>query len=308
MPVVCLPDAHAVQLVGALPDNVTVVVWDGGPDAPPRLDETEFWAPLPDLPGREDPAGIVARLPALRVIQTVSAGVDSMLPLVPPGVSLCDARGVHGGAVAEWVLTAILASLRDIPRYVRAQQTDHSWDTAGATDELAGKRVLIVGAGDLGAQTARRLQGFDTHVVLSARSARDGVHGQDELPDLLPHADIVVLLVPLTPETAGLVDARFLALLPDGALVVNAARGPVVDTDALLAELTSGRLRAAFDVTDPEPLPPGHPLWTAPNLLLTPHVAGNVRGFPRRAYTLVREQIERYAAGAELINVVSGDY
>ncbi len=231
-----------------------------------------------------------------------------MLALVPQGVTLCDARGVHGGAVAEWVLAATLAAVRDLPRYVRAQQTDHAWEHDGDTDELAGKRVLIVGAGDLGEQTARRLQGFDVEIVMAARSARDGVHSQDELPELLPHADIVVLLVPLTPETTGLVDSRFLARLPDGALVVNAARGPVVDTDALLAELSSGRLRAAFDVTDPEPLPADHPLWTAPNFLLTPHVAGNVRGFRRRAYTLVREQIERYVAGQELINVVTGNY
>jgi phosphoglycerate dehydrogenase-like enzyme len=129
-----------------------------------------------------------------------------------------------------------------------------------------------------------------------------------ELPGLLPAADIVVLVVPLTPETTGLVDAAFLAALPDGALLVNAARGPVVDTDALVAELSSRRLHAALDVTDPEPPPDDHPLWTAPNLLLTPHVGGNVRGFPGRAYRLVREQILRYAAGEPLLNVVHDGY
>ena len=232
-----------------------------------------------------------------------------MLSLVPDGVTLCDARGVHGSAVAEWVLAAILGAIRDLPRYVRAQQTDHAWEHDGDTDELAGKRVLIVGAGDLGEQTARRLEGLRRQTSSCPPAALATVStARTNYRSCCRNADIVILLVPLTPETTGLVDARFLARLPDGALVVNAARGPVVDTDALLAELTSGRLRAAFDVTDPEPLPADHPLWTAPNFLLTPHVAGNVRGFPRRAYTLVREQIERYVAGEDLINVVTGNY
>jgi phosphoglycerate dehydrogenase-like enzyme len=165
-----------------------------------------------------------------------------------------------------------------------------------------------VGAGDLGQNVATRLRAFGATPVLVARRARDGVHAVGELPGLLPGADIVVLVIPLTPETTGLVDSAFLAALPDGALLVNAARGPVVVTDALVAELTSGRLHAALDVTDPEPPPDDHPLWTAPNLLLTPHVGGNVRGFPRRAYQLVRDQILRYTAGETLLNVVQDGY
>jgi phosphoglycerate dehydrogenase-like enzyme len=311
MPVVCLPAPEAIPMLGELPGSVEIVVWDGATAAPPRLAEVEFWAAPPSWGALDDPAETVAAMPALKVIQLSSAGIDNVAQYVPDGVTLCDARGVHGGAVAEWVLTAILTSLRDFPRFVRAQDERH-WDQA-TTDELAGKRVLLIGAGDLGEQTALRLKPFGAKVTLCARRARDGddgniVHGQDEIPQLLPVADIVVLLVPRTDETTGLVDAAFLAAMPDGALLVNAARGPVVDTGALLAELTSGRLRAALDVTDPEPLPADHPLWSAPNLLITPHIAGNVVGLPRRANALIGDQIRRYAAGQDLINVVSGDY
>ena len=149
---------------------------------------------------------------------------------------------------------------------------------------------------------------FDAEPVLVARHARDGVFATDQLPELLPTADIVVLVVPFTDETRHMVDQEFLAKMRDGALLVNAARGPVVVTEALLAELESRRLHAALDVTDPEPLPSEHPLWRAPNLLLTPHVAGAVQGFPARAYALVREQISRYVKGEPLINVVDGAY
>ena len=165
--------------------------------------------------------------------------------------------------------------------------------------------MLIVGAGDLGEQTAKRLVGFGAQPVLVAHSARDGVHATAELPDLLPHADVVVLTVPLTPDTEGMVDAAFLAALPDRALLVNVARGKVVDTDALVAECASGRLRAALDVTDPEPLPSEHPLWDAPGLILTPHEGGNTTATPRRMVALIQTQLDRLAAGDEPANVVA---
>jgi phosphoglycerate dehydrogenase-like enzyme len=301
--VVCLPDADAVRLVGDLPHGIDVVTWDGRGDPPA---DVEFWVPtyMFDDTARRDAA--LAALPELRVIQLVSAGAEVWAQHVPPGVLLCDGRGVHGGSTAEWVLTAILSVLREFPRFVRDQDA-HRWESR-VTDELAGKKVLVVGAGDLGEHIATRLRAFDAAPTLVARRARDGVHGVDELPALLPSADVVVLVVPLTDDTRGLADARFLAAMADGALLVNAARGPVLVTDALLAELSSGRLRAALDVTDPEPPPPDHPLWTAPNLLLTPHVGGRVAGFPQRAYRLVREQILRYAAGEPVINVVADGY
>jgi phosphoglycerate dehydrogenase-like enzyme len=173
---------------------------------------------------------------------------------------------------------------------------------------LAGKRILGVGAGDLGVELRRKLEPFDATLTLVGTNARDGVHGVDELPELLGEFDVVVLMVPVTDKTIGMVDAKFLARMADGAILVNVARGPVVDTEALLSELRSGRLRAALDVTDPEPLPPDHPLWTAPGLLLTPHVAGSSRGSVERAYAVAAAEIARFAAGEPPKNLVHGDY
>lgn len=302
MVTICLSDAEAVRLATPLPANVDVVMWDGAGAPAAGIDRVEFWV----ASSGSDYRAMMKAMPRLRVVQALSAGIDHLAGLIPDGVTLCDGRGIHGGSTAEWVLAAILATLRDIPDFVRALGREE-W-TEHVSDELAGKRVLVVGAGDLGEQTARRLGVFDAETTMVARHARDGVHGVDELPELLPMADVVVLVIPMTDETRHMVDREFLARMHDGALLVNAARGPVVVTDHLLAELQSGRLRAALDVTDPEPLPPGHPLWRAPNLLLTPHIGGNVPGFPARAYALVRAQVTRYAAGEPLINVVEGAY
>ena len=304
MTVVCVPDQQAAELLGAVPDGVEVIVWDGGDAQPDGLERTEFWVPQVEDPG--DLPTMLAAMPQLRVVQLTSAGIENVVGRIPAGVILCDARGVHGSSVAEMVLLLILAAQRRLPHFLDAQR-EGRWSLVEA-DDLRDKRVLIVGAGDLGQETARRLSGFDAEPVLVAHSARSGVHGTDELPDLLPDADVVVLTVPLTAQTQGMVDADFLARLPDGALVVNVARGKVVDTDALLAELTSGRLRAGLDVVDPEPLPEGHPLWSAPNVIITPHAAGHVRQAGARAFALVNDQVRRYCAGEKLINVVEGDY
>jgi phosphoglycerate dehydrogenase-like enzyme len=168
--------------------------------------------------------------------------------------------------------------------------------------------VLVLGAGDIGRRVATALAAFDAEVTLVARTAREDVRAIADLPALLPEQDAVVLALPNTPETRGLVSGQFLAALPDGAVLVNVARGAIVDTDALLAELRRERLHAFLDVTDPEPLPPDHPLWDAPNLLLTPHVGGGTTGWQRRAYALVRAQLERYVAGEELANRVERGY
>jgi phosphoglycerate dehydrogenase-like enzyme len=302
MTVVCIPDASARKLLGSLPDGVEVIAWNGEDDKPERLAETVFW-----VPQVEDSTNLpekFAAMPELEVVQLLSAGVEDILDEVPDGVLLCTARGVHGSAVAELVLTVVLASLRRLPHFGEAQRQGR-WDPMEAED-LRDKRVLIVGAGDLGEQTARRLRGFDATPVLVAHTARDGIHATSELPDLLPEADVVVLTVPLTPDTTGLVDAEFLSRMPDGALLVNVARGKVVDTAALLAELTSGRLHAALDVMEPEPLPADHPLWKAPNLIITPHAAGSVSQSGPRAFALVNAQVRRYVAGEDLVNVVKG--
>ncbi len=253
-----------------------------------------------------DVAGIISQLPALEVIQLVSAGAEQFVEHVPDGVILCNARGAHSGATAEWIIAAMLASIRQFPRFLAAQargEWDNPWN-----GELAGRRVLVVGAGDIGAALSRRLAGFDVEMTYVARSAREGVSAVQKLPDLLPRHDIVVLLVPTTPETRGMVDSEFLAAMPDGSLLINAARGPVVDTAALLDELDSRRLHAALDVTDPEPLPEGHPLWSAPNLLLTPHTAGSVPRAGEKAQAVVRAQLERLLTGEPLQNVVHGGY
>ena len=297
----CLPTDAAATLLGPLPE-VEVLVWDGTTAAPAGIGRTEFVVLRYGSPY----AAIMAAMPQLEVVQATSAGIDYLLGLMPEGVALCDGSGIHGGPVAEWILAGILASVRELPAFVRAQDR-HEWTEHG-TGELAGRCVLIVGAGDIGEQAARRLRAFEAEVVMVGRSARDGVHGAGELPELLPAADIVVLAVPITEETRHMVDGGFLARMRDGALLVNAARGQVVVTQALLAELESRRLHAVLDVTDPEPLPPSHRLWGAPNLLLTPHVAGDVTGYQPRAYAFVREQIRRYARGEPLHNVVEGAY
>jgi phosphoglycerate dehydrogenase-like enzyme len=299
---ICLPDPAAVRLASPLPEEIEVLTWDGSGPPPAGIERVEFWVSSSGL----DHKAMMQAMPRLKVVQALSAGIEHLIGLIPEEVTLCDGRGIHGGATAEWVLTAILASLREFPGFVRAQDREE-W-TEHTTDELQGKRVLIIGAGDLGEQTARRLRAFDVDLTMVGRRARDGVHAVAELPALLPTADVIVLVIPMTDETRHMVDREFLARMRDGALLVNAARGAVVVTDDLLAELQSGRIHAALDVTDPEPLPTGHPLWSTSNVLLTPHVGGAVPGFRGRAYALVRAQVTRYVAGEPLINVVEGDY
>jgi phosphoglycerate dehydrogenase-like enzyme len=301
---VWIPYREQLDALGALPGGVHMSVWDGRGATPGDPAQVEVWVP-PFVPD-PDVVAQLRNLSRLRLLQLMSAGVDVWIDHVPQGVTLCDARGVHTASTSEWVVTAILASLREFPRFTLAQGA-HRWDHTD-TDTLAGKRVLIVGAGDIGDAVCRRLEPFRVTLVRVARRRRDGVHPVTDLPSLLPDADVVVLVVPLTTVTRGMVDSRFLARMREGALLVNAARGPVVDTAALLAELQSRRLRAALDVTDPEPLPVDHPLWDAPGLLLTPHVAGSVYGVLAPAYKLVGDQLRRYAAGEPLLNVVSEGY
>ncbi|RKR90622.1 phosphoglycerate dehydrogenase-like enzyme [Micromonospora pisi] len=304
-----IPHEHGRSMLGDIPDGVTVQCAPAPDQLPSDPSGVRFWVP-PFLAPAEV-VGLAAELPDLRVVQLLTAGAEVWAGRLPDGVLLCDARGVHDSPTAEWVVAAILARLRAFPLFARAQPR-HEWAYAEATptDELFGKRVLIVGAGSVGAALVARLLPFEVELTLVARTARpaEGVHGVADLPGLLPAADIVVLLVPLTDLTRGLVDARFLAAMRDGALLVNAARGPVADTDALVAELTTGRLSAALDVTDPEPLPAGHPLWDLPNVLITPHVGGSVRGLLPRAYRLAGEQLRRLVAGEPLINEVVDGY
>lgn len=306
---VLLPYADLPVRVGGLPDDVSVAVYDESAVAtgtvPEGLDEVEFWVP-PYLSAARAVAVLVDRMPALRVVQTLTAGVDDVCPLLPPGVTLCNARGVHDASTAELAVALTLAALRGLPDHVRAQQSGQ-WRHE-RRPSLADRTVLLVGYGAIGAAVERRLAGFECDVLRVARTARDGVAGFEALPELLPRVDVVVLCVPMTAQTRGLVDAGFLARMRDGALLVNVARGAVVDTGALLAEVSRGRLLAALDVTDPEPLPPDHPLWRAPGVLITPHVGGDTTAFLPRAFALVAAQLRRYVAGQPLVNVVHADY
>jgi phosphoglycerate dehydrogenase-like enzyme len=266
--------------------------------------KAQVWVPPNGFPGVPD-NGFVEALPELRLVQLQTAGAEKFIGRLPDGVLLCNARGAHTPSTAEWVMAATLAAQRGIPYFTREQDAQR-WSFS-TQHTLFGARVLIVGAGDIGRTIGRMLDGFGVEIDYVARSARDGVHATSELPTLLPRADVVVLILPVTDETRGMVDAEFLAAMKDDALLVNAARGVVVDTDALLAELTSGRLRAVVDVTDPEPLPAGHPLWHAPGLLITPHVGGEIPGTVERAAASVVRQLERVLAGEPLADVV-GEY
>lgn len=286
--------------------------------------EVEFWIVPPFYRHAKD---AWPHLRGVRVAQSSMGGVDFLLKLLPRDVILCDARGVHTIATAEWAMAAILAAYKYLPffgevrrsgvwsrrreaegRYKRMHQSDKSFYPPVLLEELHGQRVLIVGYGSIGKAIEERLLPFGVAIDRVARRAREGVAGVDNLPDLLPQADVVVLAVPQTSKTAGMMGAEQIAAMKPGALLVNAARGPVVDTDALLAALEAGHIRAALDVTDPEPLPEGHPLWKAPNLLLTPHVAGSTPMFMARAMRFAAIQIDRYMKGEALENVVTGEY
>lgn len=274
---------------------------------------------------RRDAKDTFQHLRGVKVVQSMMAGVDWITPWLPKDVVLCDGRGLHDISASEWVLTAILTALKRFP-YYRDMQLRQEWKGQASVtdgfmkvggsqvgqyailgDDLAGKTVLIVGYGSIGAAIEARLAPFGVKIVRLARSARKEpeVFAVGELRRLLPTADVVVAIVPLTEETNRLIGAVEIGLMKPGALLVNAARGPVVVTDALVEALQRERIRAVVDVTDPEPLPPGHPLWSAPNCMITPHVGGSTPEFIHRAFRFGAEQVRRFIAGEELENVVS---
>ncbi len=303
------PTTELRLMFGAPPRGVRTGIWD------PTVDDEPTGIPLDEVdavlaPDSLDPLVLkrVAAAPRLRFVQLSTAGYEHLGGILPAGVTVANGRGVHSDETAELALGLILARLRGIDDAARRMTVQH-W-APEQRPSLAGRRVLVVGAGSVGTEVAVRLRAFRASVSLVGRTARetlDGhVHGADELPRLLPHADVVVLAVPLTQDTTHLVDEAFLARMHDGALLVNVSRGRVVDTDALLDELGSGRLHAALDVTDPEPLPPDHLLWRAPNVLLTPHVGGDTPLTLVRTTELVRRQLTALLAERPLENVVAG--
>ena len=307
------------QLLADFPKNVEII------RIPRKLEEPleiDFWI-LPFQ--RRDAAETFNHLRGVKVVQSMMAGVDWITPWLPKGIVLCDGRGVHDISASEWVLAATLSSLKRFPLY-RDMQLQGTWkgqatvedgflNEGGAQvgqyrvlgEDLAGKTVLIVGYGSIGVAIEARLTPFGVNVLRIARTPRpeNNVHSVVDLRRLIPEADIIVVIVPLTGETRGLIGSAEIGLMKPGALLVNAARGPVVVTDALLEALTQHRIRAALDVTDPEPLPASHPLWSAPNCLITPHVGGSTPEFIHRAFRFGAKQVRRYIAGEALENVVT---
>ena len=305
MHVISLPDQEWIDLLGPMA-GVEMVHWDLVGE-PPRPDEISFVVP-PYM--TSSPWHRLGLLPGLRVVQLLSAGYETVLPAIPAGVKLANAAGVHDASTAELAVTLTLSSLRGIPEFVAAQGRSQ-WLPALIRDSLADKKVLILGYGGIGVAIARRLSGFEVKLTAVASRARGGddlvarVHGVDELASLLPEHDVVIVIVPLSETTAGLVDRGFLASMREGALLVNVARGKVVNTDALVEAAASGRIRAALDVTDPEPLPADHPLWHTPGVLISPHVGGVSTAFTPRAVLLLQEQIAAFVGERPLRNVVN---
>ncbi|MFJ7495106.1 NAD(P)-dependent oxidoreductase [Streptomyces sp. NPDC097727] len=295
--------------IPGLPAGFSYAGWDGSATLPGDPGDVRFLVG-PPVPGAERVLrSVLPRMRNLEVLQLLSSGYDHMMPLLdamPAGTRLATGRGVHREATAELAVTLLLALCRGLDRFA-AHQARGKWRPEfGST--LVGKRVLVIGYGAVGAAVAARLGAFRCEAVVVARMARTTpagrVHGTAELPALLPTADAVVVCAPLTDQTRGMFGADALALLKDGAMLVNVARGELVDTRALVRQVRAGRLRVALDVTDPEPLPSGHPLWHLPGALITPHVAAFTDAFPTTSVDFLRQQLNRYQRGEELPNVV----
>ena len=313
------PASLPVELLELFPAGIELVPIPSSPEGEIAVD---FWIPPPaPVPGQK----VWPHLRGVTIAQSMMAGTEWLTQMVGPSVTVCNAQGAHSISTAEWTIAAILATLKYFPLY-RDLQRAADWrgraqaskDYAAIHDdhrpqypaimqeELNGKRVLIVGYGDIGKTIEKYLTPFDVEITRVARTARTSpeVHPVSALEELLPQAEIVILILPHTPESHGLIGAPQLARMAQGALLVNAARGPIVQTDALVASLNAGHIRAAVDVTDPEPLPPEHPLWKCPNLLITPHVAGSTPRFSPRAIQIAADQVRRLLNNEPLINVV----
>jgi phosphoglycerate dehydrogenase-like enzyme len=294
---IALPDtAMRDRLSPDTPAGVDLIVWRPGD---PAVGRTLDLLVMPYTVSYHSLAGLGEQV---RHIQSQSLGYDGAGQFVPSGVTFSNAVGVHEAPTAEMAITLILASQRGWPAVGRNQQAEN-WDRP-TWPGLIGQRVLLIGVGGIGREFEKRIAGFDVELTRVARTARTDIHGIDELPALLPSADIVVLAIPLNDETRGLVDEAFLDQLPAGALVVNVSRGPIVDTDALVEHLRSGAVRSALDVVDPEPLPSGHPLWSLPGSLISPHLGGAVQSMNTRVDPLVREQIDLLVRGESPKNIV----
>jgi len=313
------PATLAAELFNDFPKGIELVPL---PDSLDHDVDIDVWITDPYV-GRA--LRVWPHLHGVRLVLSLMAGTEWIPGTVGPHVTICNAHGAHNISTAEWTVSVILATLKHFPLYFdiqasgrwkrRTEATSQYERMSGDTrplyppvllEELTGKTVLLVGHGAIGQEIERMLTPFTTDILRVARSARSNpeVHAVSELDSLLPKADVVVLILPLTEQSRGLIGSRQLALMRQGALLVNAARGPIVQTDALVEALNAGKIRAALDVTDPEPLPEGHPLWSCPNLLLTPHVAGSTPQFAPRALHTAAGELSRYINGEPMLNVV----
>ena len=274
------------------------VFWDSGQPMPDddSLALVEFF--VPPYMGTPADLAVMSRLPRLRVVQALMAGTDAISPLAPPGVQVVRAVGLHDTSTAELAVGLMIASLRGIDDAARDALSGR-WHHV-RRPALADRTVAVVGWGGVGRAIAKRLAGFEVEVIGFSRSGSDGAHSLVEFDELLSELDVVVLALPLSQSSRGFMSSARLARMRDGSLLVNVGRGALVNTPALVAELDRGRLRAALDVTDPEPPPPDHPLWRCPNLLITPHVGGDSGAFVPRARQLVARQVTRWASGEPL--------
>lgn len=284
-----------------LPEGITHAPTDGIAPAAADLESIEFY--VPRYMGGPQAIAMVPQMKNLKVIQSPNAGVDDVLKIRPEGVTLCNAAGVHDASTAELAVALAITSRRGFAPFALQQQAQH-WQH-DRMPSLSDSKIAIIGFGNIGKTIMKMLSGFEVTVTPFSKSGRDGSLTFDQFDRLLPTFDVIILIVPLTDQTRHLMNAGRLAAMKDGAALINVARGGVVDTDALIRELNSGRITAGLDVTDPEPLPDGHPLWSARNVIITPHVGGDSEAFTPRGRKLVEEQLARFAAGEPLLHIVA---
>ena len=284
-----------------LPAGITHLPTDGIAPADADLDKVEFY--VPRYMGGPAAIAMIPDMKSLKVIQSPNAGVDDVLKIRPDGVTLCNAAGVHDASTAELAVALAIASRRGFASFA-IDQAAGRW-AHERKPSLADSNVAIVGYGNIGKMIGKMLSNFDVSITAFSRSGKDGALTFDHFDRFLPTFDVIILIVPLNDQTHHLMNAARLSAMKDGAALINVARGPVIDTDALVAELNSGRITAGLDVTDPEPLPAGHPLWSAKNVIITPHVGGDSQAFVPRGRKLVEEQLARYASGQPLLHIVA---
>ena len=285
-----------------IPDSLHVLPISGDLPNQEMLSKITFYVP-PYMAGAKalEP---ISKMTSLHVIQSPNAGVDDVLAILPKGVTLCNAQGVHDASTAELAIGLTISARRGFATFM-SNQHKGIWEHA-RRNALADARVGIIGMGSIGSLIARQLEAFDVEVIGFSRTGRNSSKSMADFDELLPTLDVVILILPLTQESHHLMNRSRIESMKSGATLVNVARGAVLDTDALIDALNEGRITAGLDVTDPEPLPQGHPLWSAPNVIITPHVGGDSSAFNPRVRALIESQLQRYATGQPLLNIVAG--